>query len=339
MMAQTKWIKVVSKGKSGLKRQPNGSRQPTKPASFPSADKQSKNAFAPLQEGKIRFSRGEGGGSPYTVASVMPKEIFQRAFSKALRARASYLGRKLIASELRALSLSVRRQYNPAPPRNKKGRVSKKSRPGLGYTPRPQAGPRPVKQQKSSDDKKKDTYASVTTKAFVRGKTLVPSQGKEFSKGAAMLAKLSKTSIQPVEREVSPSRAAPSAATVTSAISQGAKLLADQAASAARKKLAIERFRLCTSLQRSGIDALEKSLLLAQFQETFPDTLKHFTKCWTNSVEGDDTMRVYMHVDFDRLIPSNLSLSFVDQTPDDRSFSNNRFRYEDPEKILKSYVQ
>lgn len=304
-MAHTEWIKVVRSGlRKSLKRQSSkdDSRRPTKPSPPPPAYKRGKNSFESLtpsessSDVKTRSSSSRDRritGAGFT--SVMPKEKFQPAFSKALKARCAFLKRRLSSAEMKNLARSVRRGWTPP----KKSLPPKGRKPGLGYIP--------SQKPKYSDVLKsaKVPAPSLALKKrveFIQGKTLAPSLGAGVAKASA--------------RSVAESR--PSGVEAKEAmakqISAGAKYVLSVQEKSEQSKRNTAKLRLLGDIRRATTEQERLALLRTFALQWGADVLDSFTECvrvWNPAQRHCD---VRYRIDYDALgrVPREEETVFVE---------------------------
>lgn len=316
-MAHTEWIKVVRTGLgSRRKRQSSSedSRRPMKPRSPPPAS-QGKNKFSALavkassSDVKTRSSssadrRVTGAG----FTSVMPKDKFQPAFSKALRARVAFLKRRLSSAEMKNLARSVRRGWTPT----KKSLLRRGRKPGLGYIP----NQKPKYSAVLKNAKVPAPPAAVKGIEFIKGKTLAGSRPVSVAKDSSESKSLPAV-FQPEAK-----------AKVKAAVSAGARLVASIQERSAQAQLASARLQLHAQLGREESPVV-KSALLSKFRAQYPGFLDRFIRVKEHvsisvpvSRRGSPVDPVVavasvpkVFVDMDALLPSS-RVSFVNSAID-----------------------
>lgn len=247
----------------------------------------SKNRFAPLASVAAVSNHASQKALPRRGKSklpVVPKQVYQPAFTRALKARVSHLGRRLTRHELVALSTSVRRGYNPP----KSSPIPKRS--GLGYKPRQKWSP-PVA----------DLKKVAPVKNFIKGKSLVGSLQPEVSK------------------VVSTESLSEAKSSIAEQISIGARSVASAQERANGREMLLSRLSLVQALRKPGITSSEKFTLLSGFAVKYPKSLSNFVRVEQiarrdgyigSESERDMVSKPCVYVDFDRLMPS-LPMNFV----------------------------
>lgn len=303
-MAHTEWIKVVRSGlRKSLKRQSSkdGSRRPTKPSPPPPVYKQGQNSFEALSRQaspsgvKTRSSSSSDRritGAGFT--SVMPKDKFQPAFSKALKARVAFLKRRLSSGEMKNLARSVRRGWTPP----KKSLPPKGRKPGLGYMP-------------SQNPKYSDVLKSTKVPAppspirkgieFVKGKTLTPSLGAGVAKASARSVAESRPLVEAKEA-------------MAKQIHAGAKYVLSVQERSEQSKRNTAKLRLLGDIRRAPSEQERLALLRTFALQWGPDVLDSFTECvrvWNPCERRCD---VRYRIDYDALgrVPREEETNFVE---------------------------